>query len=187
MAFEKSARPLARCLQCTKHDRSSLPIRTFTTSRAALLESTTTESTPTESQPPPLAGQSTPLNPEHVSKPSQERRLVQESGKQPVASRRRRHMLKQTQNIPFEQLPFQCFQEARKILQTDRAEKLEQIKERRARIERLQAENVAPQDEGRKQHRLDSMRRGLDHLKILADINDPVVKRTFEDKQGGSR
>lgn len=178
-AFEKGARPLARCLQCTKHDRMSLPIRSFTTSRPALLE-TTTPSEPTASTPPPTGT----LNAETVSKPAQERRLVDETGKQPVASRRRRHMLKQTQNIPFEQLPFQCFQEARKILQEDRTEKLEEIRVQRERIERLKAQNVAPQDEGRRNHRLKSMRERLEHTKLLADINDPVVKRTFEDKQG---
>lgn len=185
MAFEKGARPLARCLQCTKHERAVLPIRTFTTSRAALLE-TTNDPASTETAPPP-ARQPMSMNPELVSRPSQERRVVAETGKQPVASRRRRYMLKQTQNIPFEQLPFQCFQEARKVLQEDRKEKLEQIRVQRERMERLQAQNVAPQDEGRKNHRLKSMRESLDHLKILADINDPMVKKTFEDKQGMSR
>jgi len=185
MAFEKSARPLARCLQCTKNDRLSLPIRSFTTSRAALLETTTTEPAAAQAPPPP-AGKPAALNPELVSKPAQERRLVSETGQQPVASRRRRHMLKQTQNIPFEQLPFQCFQEARKVLQEDRKEKLEEIKEQRERIEKLKAQQVAPQEEFKKNHRLRSMRHRLEHIKLLADINDPVVKKTFEDKQGMS-
>lgn len=185
MAFEKSARPLARCLQCTKHDRISLPVRSFTTSRPALLETTTTTSEPASTEaPPPPAGQSTTLNPELVSKPAKERRLFEETGQQPLASRRRRHMLNQTQNIPFEQLPFQCFQEARKILQEDRSQKLEDIKMQRERIERLKAQKVAPEEEGRREHRLESMRQRLEYTKILADINDPMVKRTFEDKQG---
>lgn len=93
-------------------------------------------------------------------------------------------MLNQTQNIPFEQLPFQCFQEARKILQEDRKEKLEEIRIQRERIERLKQQSVAPQDEGRRDHRLKSMRERLEYTKILADINDPMVKKTFEDKQG---
>jgi len=181
MAFEKSARPLARCIQCTKHDRISLPIRTFTTSRSALLETTTTSEPASADAPPPSA-----LNPELVSKPAQERRLIEETGQQPFASRRRRHMLKQTQNIPFEQLPFQCFQEARKVLQEDRKEKLEAIALQRERIQRLSEQNVAPQDEGRREHRLRTMRHRLEYTKILADINDPMVKRTFEDKQGMS-
>jgi large subunit ribosomal protein L35 len=180
MAFEKSARPLARCLQCTKNDRISLPVRSFTTSRPALLETTTTsEPASTEASPPPAS-----LNPELVSKPAQERRLTEETGQQPIASRRRRHMLKQTQNIPFEQLPFQCFQEARKILQEDRKEKIEEIQMQRERIEKLKQQTVAPQDEGRRNHRLASMRQRLEYSKILADINDPMVKKTFEDKQG---
>jgi large subunit ribosomal protein L35 len=124
------------------------------------------------------------LNPELVSKPAQERRLTEETGQQPIASRRRRHMLKQTQNIPFEQLPFQCFQEARKILQEDRKEKIEEIQMQRERIEKLKQQTVAPQDEGRRNHRLASMRQRLEYSKILADINDPMVKKTFEDKQG---
>jgi large subunit ribosomal protein L35 len=185
MGFEKSARPLARCLQCTKNDRISLPIRSFTTSRAALLETTTTEPAAAQAPPPPPpAGKPAALNPELVSKPAQERRLVSETGQQPVASRRRRHMLKQTQGIPFEQLPFQCFQEARKILQEDRKEKIDEIKMQRERIEKLEAQQVAPQDESHKQHRLRSMRERLERTKILADINDPIVKKTFEDKQG---
>ena len=56
----------------------------------------------------------------------------------------------------------------------------------RERIEKLEAQQVAPQDEGNKAHRLRSMRERLEHTKILADINDPIVKKTFEDKQGMS-
>ena len=162
-----------------------MPVRSFTTSRAALLETTTTEPASAQAPPPP-SDKPAALNPELVSKPAQERRLVNETGQQPVASRRRRHMLKQAQNIPFEQLPFQCFQEARKVLQEDRKEKLEDIKMQRERIEKLEAKQVAPQDEGNKNHRLRSMRHRLEHTKILADINDPIVKKTFEDKQGMS-
>ena len=185
MAFEKSARPLARCIQCTKHDRISLPIRTFTTSRPALLETTTTTtSEPASADVPPP---STPtLNPELVSKPAQERRLIEETGQQPFASRRRRHMLKQTQNIPFEQLPFQCFQEARKILQEDRKQKLQEIQMQRERIQKLSEQSVPPEQEGMREQRLRSMRERLEYSKILADINDPMVKKTFEDKQGMS-
>jgi large subunit ribosomal protein L35 len=184
MAFEKSARPLVRCIQCTKHDRIALPIRSFTTSRPALLEATTTSEPASTEAPPPPASKPASLNPELVSKPAQERRLIEETGQQPIASRRRRHMLKQTQNIPFEQLPFQCFQEARKILQEDRKQKLEEIATQRERIEKMMQKTVAPQDEGRRNHVVKSMRERLEYTKILADINDPMVKRTFEDKQG---
>lgn len=186
MAFEKSARPLARCLQCTRHDRTSLPVRTFTTSRPALLETTTTTtSEPVSAEsPPPPATPSAALNPELVSKPVQERRLFEETGQLPVASRRRRHMLKQAQNIPFEQLPFQCFQEARKVLQEDRKQKLDEIALQRERIEILKNKTVAPEEEPLRIHRIQSMRERMEYSKILADINDPIVKRTFEDKQG---
>lgn len=93
----------------------------------------------------------------------------------------------QSQGIPFDQLPFQCFQEARKILIEDRQGKLQQIETMRARITRLQEADGAELHRGGeayKQKRLDSMKRELEHLKILADMNDPNVKRRFEDGKG---
>ena len=93
----------------------------------------------------------------------------------------------QSQGIPFDQLPFQCFQEARSILIEDRREKLAQIETMRARIARLQdlnAHEVHRGGEAYKQKRLASMRNELEHLKILADSNDPVVKKRFEDGFG---
>jgi len=94
--------------------------------------------------------------------------------------------LAQSQGIPFDQLPYQCFQEARKILIEDRQEKVKQIESMRTRIARLQEadSNIHRGGEAYKQKRLDSMRRELEHLKILADINDPNVKRRFEDGKG---
>lgn len=90
-------------------------------------------------------------------------------------------------NIPFVELPYQCFQEARKFLQEDRNEKLEEIKKQRERIERLSDKVVVEESEkAKKDHRLRSMRRTLEELKILADINDPMVKKTFEDGHGRS-
>ena len=38
--------------------------------------------------------------------------------------------------------------------------------------------------ERQKQIRLDSMSRHLEKLKILADINDPLIKKRFEDGEG---
>ena len=70
------------------------------------------------------------------------------------------------------------------MLQEDRKEKLEAIRVQRARIQKLKTSNVAPQDEAKKEHRLDSMRRKLEEVKLLADINDPMVKRKFEDGMG---
>lgn len=99
-------------------------------------------------------------------------------------SRRRRHAIRTSQNIPFEKLPYQCFQEARKILKEDRDEKLKEIQTQKERIERLQAADVPQAKKAQQEHRIKSMQRHLDELKILADINDPAVKRTFEDGKG---
>lgn len=104
----------------------------------------------------------------------------------PIGSRRRRAAIQSSDNIPFEQLPYQCFQEALQVLREDRTEKLEQIK-----IERLRISNLVAQDasdikggEVQKEKRLDSMRRYLEKLKIEADINDPLIKKRFEDGEG---
>src|SRR5271170_3556091 len=75
-------------------------------------------------------------DPATVFVPRLERRLAR-AGTPPIGSRRRRLALQGTSNVPFEQLPYQCFQEARKILLADREEKLKQIEVERARIARL--------------------------------------------------
>ncbi len=104
----------------------------------------------------------------------------------PIGSRRRRAALKSSNNIPFEQLPYQCFQEARKMLQADRSEKLKKIEVTRARIERLNEQDRSPVPGGEvsKQRRLADMKEHLEGLKILADINDPLIKKRFEDGEG---
>lgn len=109
-------------------------------------------------------------------------------GTTPIGSRRRRAALQSSNNIPFEQLPYQCFQEARKVLLADRAEKLEQIETMRQRIARVAA--LSSEEAGGEQSRksrLRAMQLHLERLKIHADINDPLVKRKFEDGQGISR
>lgn len=96
----------------------------------------------------------------------------------------------QSQGVPFDQLPFQCFQEARKVLIEDRQQKLKQIETMRARMSRLQeadGNTLHRGGEAYKQKRLDSMRRELEHLKIITDSNDPNVKRRFEDGKGKIR
>jgi large subunit ribosomal protein L35 len=108
------------------------------------------------------------------------------SGVLPVGSRRRRAALRISENIPFEQLPFQCFQEARKVLAKDREEKLSLIKTERLRIANL-VETPAERIQGgekMKEKRLASMRNHLEWLKIQADINDPLIKKRFEDGLG---
>lgn len=136
---------------------------------------------PSQPPPPPPPDR---LDPRTVTRPREERKLLR-SRVFPIGSRRRRAALKSSQNIPFEQLPYQCFQEARKILQDDRQEKLKLIELERGRIQRLleQPTNDAT-SASRKEIRLSSMRRHLEWLKIQADINDPLVKKKFEDGQG---
>ncbi|KAI9716233.1 MAG: hypothetical protein M1812_005458 [Candelaria pacifica] len=125
-----------------------------------------------------------PLDPALVSTRAGERKLLK-LGIRPIGSRRRRAALQGSANIPFEQLPYQCFQEARKILQADREEKLRQIDVQRVRIASLQArESGISGGEALKKRRLSSMQTYLARLKILADINDPVIKKRFEDGQG---
>lgn len=107
-------------------------------------------------------------------------------GIQPIGSRRKRMAIRTTPNIPFEQLPYQCFQEARKVLQADREEKLEQIRVEAEKIKKLEATDASKFRDGEymKQKRLASLRRYVEELKVLADINDPLVKRKFEDGLG---
>ena len=123
-------------------------------------------------------------DPALVSSPKLERRLMRK-GIMPIGSRRRRAALQGSANIPFEQLPYQCFQEARKVLAADREQKLKEIDSVRGKLARIQALNAeeAGGDRSRKTQ-LDSLRRYLERLKILADINDPLVKKKFEDGQG---
>ena len=145
--------------------------------RAFCATATHPQEVQTSTQPPP--------DPTTVVTRKEEWELFK-SGTPPVGSRRRRAAQAQTSNIPFDELPYQCFQEARKVLIADRAEKLKQIEKERGRIARLQevdASTIAG-GEMQKQRRLKSMQTQLEELKILADINDPNVKRRFEDGLG---
>ncbi|KAK0635414.1 phosphatidylethanolamine-binding protein [Bombardia bombarda] len=103
-----------------------------------------------------------------------------------LGSRRRRAALATTGEVPFEQLPYQCFQEARKVLNQDRQEKLAKIVAETEKIKRLEAADASTMRGGEpfKQKRLRSLRAHVEELKILADINDPLVKRRFEDGMG---
>jgi large subunit ribosomal protein L35 len=117
--------------------------------------------------------------------PEFEQQLMK-SGQMPIGSRRRRLAIRTTPNIPFEHLPYQAFQEARKILAADREEKLAKIREQLDRISKIEA--TAPEEfaagQASKDRKLDSMRRLVEKLKIQADINDPIVKKRFEDGLG---
>ncbi|KAI4127298.1 MAG: hypothetical protein LQ338_003258 [Usnochroma carphineum] len=158
-----------------------LQSRTLRTSAALEVEASTDIASSTPETSPPLGV----LDPNIVSSPRLERKLVRTTGQQPIGSRRRRVALQNSRNIPFEQLPYQCFQEARKVLLADREEKLKQIEEERHRIAKTQA-IPATQYGGEwiKKGRLVRMQKYLEKLKILADINDPVIKKRFEDGQG---
>ncbi|KJK74666.1 hypothetical protein H634G_09977 [Metarhizium anisopliae BRIP 53293] len=104
----------------------------------------------------------------------------------PIGSRRRRMAMRTTQNIPFEQLPYQAFQEARKILAADREDKLAKIKAELDKIAKLEAKDAADVKGGQKMKdvKLASLRREVERLKLLADANDPLVKKRFEDGLG---
>lgn len=122
-----------------------------------------------------------------VTSPRLEKKLMKQ-GIAPVGSRRRRAALQGSPNIPFEQLPYQCFQEARKILQADREKKLQEIQSTREKIARCAAapaEDVSAQLV--KKSRLRALELHLERLMVLADINDPMVKRKFEDGLGMSK
>jgi large subunit ribosomal protein L35 len=174
---QKAARPLAQCLRSSQAlCQSARAIRLFTSS-SRLSEEAVTET---------ASFTTTPIyDPEAVTSSKEEKKLMK-TGVFPIGSRRRRAAIKTSENILFEQLPYQCFQEARKVLQADREEKLQLIAKERLRISNLIATHPKSINGGRKfkQVRLDSMRRHLEYLKIQADINDPLIKKRFEDGQG---
>lgn len=155
-------------------------IRTFTTSQTARNpETVTSDASSSSSTPGPLD-----LDPNTVL-PEFEQQLIR-TGQMPIGSRRRRLAMRSAPNIPFEQLPYQAFQEARKILAADREEKLASLQTTVEKIQSLQlkdGKDVAGGD-AKKQLRLASLQKQADRLKILADINDPLVKKRFEDGLG---
>ena len=174
----------------------SLPIRTFATSNTQLQDLEQTSSTSTNPSPPLPSNLEqnlspkehalqTPADPNTASTRREERILIRQ-GNPPVGSRRRRAAVRTTQDIPFEQLPYQCFQEARKVLLEDRQQKIKEIETQRARIERLKMQDTGNRRMALqfKEKRLLSMMQRLEKLKVLADINDPLVKKRFEDGKG---
>ncbi|KZM18417.1 mitochondrial 54S ribosomal protein YmL35 [Ascochyta rabiei] len=181
-------RHLPACLRCVRQ----LPAAHGTGAPHRLLSSSAAAREDAQTQP--AAAAAVPeymqkwgtLDPETVENKKQERRLLRREGVQPVGSRRRRAALRlsaarQTAEIPFEQLPYQCFQEARKVLHEDRQEKLRAIQTQQQRIQAVAASSASEQA---KRDSMARMRLHLHDLIIAADINDPVVKRKFEDGQG---
>lgn len=168
------ARPLARQWQLQQQTST---LRCFSTSQTLRTpEAASTDASP--ATPGPLD-----LDPSTVS-PQFEQQLMR-SGKLPVGSRRRRAALRTSPNVPFEQLPYQAFQEARKILAADREQKLASLK---TTIEKMSALRVQePADAKAKDlqaNQLKSLQKYADKLVIMADINDPLVKMRSEDGTG---
>jgi len=176
-ALNKGVKPLSHLPQCrrTIHGLSNLSVRSFSSSQ-------TVRQDELQAQPSPKVDL---LQPHLVHTPRLERRLVTRKNLTPVGSRRRRAALQAiNQQVPFEQQPYQCFQEARKILAADRQEKVQQLDVQRARYNKLRQLQVEPQNEFSRQQRIQGMEKHLEELKVFADINDPVVKRRFEDGKG---
>lgn len=163
-------RPLARQL------RPQCVVRPFTTAIPRPAEVETTQ-TPTETNP-------LDLDPNTVL-PEFEAQVIK-AGKMPIGSRRRRVAIRTTGDLPFEHLPYQAFQEARKILAVDREEKLAKITKEVEKIAFLEKKDPSEVQGGQKMKdvKLASLRRHVDKLKILADANDPIVKKRFEDGLG---
>ncbi|KAI1849434.1 hypothetical protein JX265_008588 [Neoarthrinium moseri] len=194
---QRVARPITRSLQ-QSHVSHISPFalgRAFSQSAARKDEvpPSTTSAPAAEPVPSPASTAASPSEPKAPSGVDRdtvtaywaERRLIKQ-GTPPVGSRRRRAAIKTSENIPFEQLPYQAFQEARKILQEDRQEKLRALQSTLASIKKLEETpaDQLPGGERKKNMRLTSLRAHVEELKILADINDPIVKRKFEDGLG---
>ncbi|KAK5109307.1 hypothetical protein LTR62_007181 [Meristemomyces frigidus] len=160
--------------------------RTFTTTPRTHLE--VEQQSTTESAPPPLIGDAIPAkrDPYTVTTRNAENQLLRHQRQVPIGSRRRRAAIASTSQVPFSQLPYQCFQEARSFLKEDRDDKLEALRVQRERLEKLRQKSgsVQPKDEWRHGNRVRSMRKQVEELKIQADINDPLVKKRFEDGAG---
>ncbi|CAD0081436.1 unnamed protein product [Aureobasidium vineae] len=167
-----------------------LSVRAFSISAPVAEEiAASTAAAAATTQPPPPSSPAadnvlSSLAADNVFTPRAERKLLRTRGLTPVGSRRRRAAILSGSRIPFEQLPYQCFQEARKVLIQHRQEKVKDIETERQKISRLRATQVEPQNEQRHQHRVNSMERYLDQLKIHADINDPMpIYRYLADKK----
>lgn len=168
--------PASRCLRCVAQRNSGIKVATRSLTKTA--------SKHDEGSLQSTINPQVTLDPVLVSTQKKDK-PPSKTGVRSIGSIRRRAAIKSTGSIPFEQLPYQCFQEARKILQADREEKIKQIEVERKRIAKVVAKDVAScGGEASKKGRLIAMHKHLEHLKILADINDPVIKKRFEDGKG---
>ncbi|KAF2000931.1 PEBP-like protein [Amniculicola lignicola CBS 123094] len=199
---QPSMRQFSACLRCVRPlSQSNGPLHAsaarLLSTTAAPREEVQTQVTAAPAAPPPATASGKDfmkrwgkLNPELVESKRDERRLIRREGTQPVGSRRRRAALRRTEirgtvSIPFEQLPYQCFQEARKFLLEDRKEKIKQIEVQSARLKNIITQDAAVSGgKQAKEVRIQSMKAHINELVILADINDPIVKKKFEDRLG---
>lgn len=176
---QAAARPLVHQL------RQQCVIRPFSTSvAAAARKKVWLHESPADRKPPTSDD---PLDHDPITVLPEFEGQVLQAGKTPVGSRRKRAAVRTTGDIPFEQLPYQTFQEARKILAADREEKLAQIKKELDKISWLEQKDPKDVHGGQKMKdiKLAGLRRYVERLKILADANDPLVKKRFEDGLGG--
>ncbi|PSN66257.1 PEBP-like protein [Corynespora cassiicola Philippines] len=200
-----SLRQFTACLRCVRQTATGTSALNGTTRRllstSAPLRDELQAQSSTPPPPPAAASGNTAEIPEYMQKwgtldpntvegKRAERRLIRRDGVLPVGSRRRRAVLRRSaarnaEQVPFEQLPYQCFQEARKVLMEDRQEQLKNIETQQLRIRNLEAQDPAVSGGVKaKEKRLKSMRNHLNELVVLADINDPIVKKKFEDGEG---
>ncbi|KAK4143742.1 phosphatidylethanolamine-binding protein [Dichotomopilus funicola] len=195
---QQVTRPLVQTLRqatgsTTACSSRALAIRSFSSTSSRKDETkppttTTTTGAPAEPIPQalnPAAGQEKTPWAKSTIKQGNEEDLSRFLSEQ-LGSRRRRAALATTGSVPFEQLPYQCFQEARKILAQDREEKVAKILEAMASIKRLEKTDPSTNRGGKAylEKRIKSFKDYIEELKILADINDPLVKRRFEDGNG---
>lgn len=202
--FHQVARPMARCLRhgfasqvVTTPSIRPTSLRLFSNTASQRDVEPTTSSSPTDAAAAdvmastglatvkPKKLKNPLLDPNTTTLPWAEKKLAK-LGRPPIGSRRRRAAVRQTPAIPFERMPYHCFQEARKVLKEDRDEKLELIKIAYQRVKNVEAMPATTYRGGQlfKKRRLVSLRKTLEELKIAADINDPIVKRKFEDGLG---
>jgi large subunit ribosomal protein L35 len=144
--------------------------------RYAQFSSTASPSEPLED--PPV------LDPHTVYTHKQERQLWRHYGKRPIGSRRKRVAMATNPGLPFEQLPYQCFQEARKVLSEHRTELLDQIKTHSEKINRLEEQKVNGQEALKNARAIGTLSKLVEKLVVEADSRDPVVLKTFEDGIG---
>ncbi|KAF1986467.1 PEBP-like protein [Aulographum hederae CBS 113979] len=178
----QATRPILQSLHRPEKAIYRLPVRALST----------TPPKPAEVE----SNESTTLSPEQPLPPPSSRNQPARTLRQAIVGSKRRRVALATlgkASIPFEQLPYQCFQEARKVLIADREEKVNLIQRTREKIQRLEATDVAEKGssveekkklEFNKVIQLSSLRKYLEELKVLADVNDPGVKKRFEDGLG---